>query len=225
MIPENNHRPGKSGKWWQPAVLLTLVALGILLQITGLIDWHKVLQWAQEYSGHWWLALLLILLQATLFTLALPGSAILWVVAPLYNPITATVILVSGSTLGALGAYTFSHKETLRWSGRVHDSHLFHVLKTRSDFLSLTAIRLIPAFPHSVINYGAGILELPLDRFIVSTMIGLSAKTFLYCYTIDTAISVNSLADLMQIKIVAPLLILAILAALAALLRKHWTHR
>jgi len=228
MFVGNNHK-NKSGitALWQPLLLLVLVVTGTILQLTGVLDWQKVINWAQGYAQHWWVPVVLIFLQIVLFTFALPGSTILWVVAPLYEPVTGTIILVTGSTLGALSAYLFARHETLAWASRVKQSHLFKVLERRGDFLSLCAMRLIPAFPHSVINYGSGILRLPIVQFLVASLIGLAIKSYLYCNTIYGALTATDLSDLIRLKTLGPLIILAILTALAAYLRSRWlrTHR
>jgi len=201
---------------WQPIVLLLMVMTGIVLHYSGVIDWEKVLFWAQSESHHWWVPLVLMAIQITLFTLALPGSAMLLVVAPLYTPGLATLVLTTGATLGALSAYWFARRETLAWSNRVKNSHLFHELEQRGDFLSLCAIRLLPAFPHSVINYGAGILHLSVRSFLASSIIGLGVKSFLYSNAIHSALQANELSELMRVDTLGPLLILALLATVAA---------
>jgi len=221
----NNNLKSKPGTLWQPLILLALIVLGVILHFTGLLDWQKVLLWAQRYTEYWWVPPVLIGLQAMLFTFALPGSAIVWVVAPLYAPLTATLILTVGSTLGSLGAYWFARRETLRWANRVQGSHLYHVLEQRGDFLSLCAIRLIPAFPHSVVNYGAGILRLPVTRFLLASMIGLAVKSFLYSNAIHGAVAATDLSELVRIETLGPLVVLAIVTALAALLRGRWLHK
>ncbi len=86
-------------------ILLGLIATGIILELAGLLDAEKILSIAREFSQHWWLAAILILLQGILFSFALAGSLFLWVAAPLYPPVMATFILAAGSTLGGLGAY------------------------------------------------------------------------------------------------------------------------
>ena len=210
---------------WQPLVLLTLVVLGVVLHLSGVLNWQNVLIWAQSYVQDWWVPPALIFLQAMLFTFALPGSAMVLVVAPLYAPFTATLMLTLGSTLGALGAYWFARRETLSWANRVQGSHLYHVLEQRGDFLSLCAIRLIPAFPHSVVNYGAGILHLPIVRFLLASMIGLAVKSFLYSNAIHSAVAASDLSELVRIETLGPLVILTLVTALAALLRDHWLHK
>ena len=226
MKPSNELKnSSRLARLWQPLLLLTLIVVGVVLYFTGALDWGKALRWAQAYAHLWWVPIALIFLQATLFTFALPGSVMVWVVASLYTPVTATVILAIGSTLGALSAYWFARFETLRWASRVKDSHLYQVLEQRGDFLSLCAIRLIPAFPHSVINYGAGILRLPVIRFLSASMIGLTVKSFLYSNAIHGAVTATDLSELIRLKTLVPLAILALVTGLAALLRKRWLRK
>ena len=102
-----------------PGLKLTLIAalllLGLGLELFGVIDLPQWLNVARGYSDHWWLIVLLILLQAVLFSLALAGSLFLWIVAPIYPPVTATFILALGGTLGGLGAYWLSSYLSQEW--------------------------------------------------------------------------------------------------------------
>ena len=208
--------------YWHPLLLMLLVVIGIILSTMDVFDWRQVLKWAENYTQYWWTALLLILVQAVLYTFALPGSLMLWVVAPLYPPLTATIMLVTGTTLGAISAYLFARHETLTWTARVHENHLFHLLEKRGDFLSLLALRIMPSSPHSVINYGAGILHLPLRIFVLSTLISITLKNILYTNAIHNAVAAADPSELMRFKIIAPLIFLALLFTTAELLRAHW---
>lgn len=71
------------------AGLLVLVCIGALLHALGVFDWRETLQWARGHAQHWWLAAALIAAQVVLFMFALPGSTVLWLVAPLYPPAAA----------------------------------------------------------------------------------------------------------------------------------------
>ncbi|WP_455209126.1 TVP38/TMEM64 family protein [Kaarinaea lacus] len=221
--PLNNS--SKRARLWQPLLLLALVVSGAMLHFTGVFDWQKVLHWAQGYAHVWWVPVVLICLQAALFTFALPGSTMVWLVAALYEPISAALVLTTGSTLGAFSAYWFARYETLRWANHVQRSHLYQVLEQRGDFLSLCAIRLIPGFPHSVINYGSGMLRLPIVRFLTSSLIGLAVKSFLYSNAIHGAITATNLSELVRLETLGPLVILAILTAFAAVLRNRWLRK
>ncbi len=95
---------------------------GILLEVAGLLDAEKMLGIAREYADRWWLVLVLILLQLILFTFALAGSFLLWIVAPIYPPAMATFILAAGGTLGGITAYLFSKRITDGWIEKIEKS-------------------------------------------------------------------------------------------------------
>jgi len=200
---------------WQFGFLITLVIVGVILEYFEVIDWRSVLAWAQGHNQQVWLPFFLILLQAILFMFALPGSSILWIAAPIYEPLLATSILVTGSTLGGLAAYWFANQTQSPILHHVRQQPLFSQLKKRSDFISLFGLRVFPGFPNSVINYSAGILKLPLSTFIISAILGLGIKTYLYCNVIYKAVSTPSVSELVHIETIGPLLLIVLLALLA----------
>ena len=103
-------------------IVAVLVALGLAGEVFGLLDAEKWIGLARQYAQHWWLVLLIILIQSILFTFALAGSLFLWVAALLYPPVTATLILVTGSTLGGLGAYFLSGYLTDEVKNKIENS-------------------------------------------------------------------------------------------------------
>ena len=166
------------------AGLLVLVCIGALLHALGVFDWHETLQWARGHAQHWWLAAALIAAQVVLFMFALPGSTVLWLVAPLYPPAVAAAILAAGGSLGGLAGYFFARRMTARQLALLRRKRLFLLLEKHADFPALLALRLLPAFPHSVINYGAGVLRLPVAAFLAAAALGLGVKSFLYASVI-----------------------------------------
>lgn len=209
------------GDLWRPLLLLTLVVVGLTLYITGLFDLGRFLQWAEGYTKQWWVVAGLILLQALLFMLALPGSSLLWVVAPLYPPLIATPILVAGSTLGSMAGYLFARRLATPWLTRIGDKRLFRLLERRSDFLTQCALRTLPSFPHSFINYSAGILRLPIGPFLLAAVIGISIKTLLYTIAIHGAMKASDPSELIRIETMVPLVMVALLFVLALLFRRR----
>ncbi len=209
--------------YWPLLALIVLVILGIALGLGGVIDWRYLLRLAQGYTLNWWLLPLLIVIQIVLYTFALPGSMILWVVAPLYEPVVAVPALVAGSTLGALSAYLFARREVMSWVAHVRKRRIFTVLQAHGGFLTLCALRTMPNFPQSVVNYGAGILRLPIGPFIVATVIGFAVKNTLYCSVIHGAVNATNPWDLISLSTLAPLLIVVILLVFAEILQVRWT--
>ena len=220
-VSENNLNPAM--KYWRPLVLFALVVLGIILYLLDVFDFDQILKVAQNYAQHWWTATVLVALQALLFTFALPGSLFLWVVALIYAPFTATIILVTGSTLGALGAYWFARWESVTWVAQIRQNRFFHVLEKRGDFLTLSTLRILPSFPHSVINYGSGILRLPLGQFVGSSLVGFTMKNYLYTSAIHGAVTAADPSEVIRLEIIGPLVLLALLFGLAAYFRNYWS--
>jgi len=145
---------------------------------------------------------------------ALPGSSILWVAASLYQPPMATVILVVGTTLGALAAFWFASHTRSPWLQTVKKQKLFKNLKQHSDFFTWLILRLAPGLPHSLINYSAGILHVPILPFVAATILGIGIKSYLYAKVIYTSLSTDEISDLFRLEIVMPLIILVVLSGL-----------
>lgn len=202
---------------WQIVLLIVLISTGLILQFSGLLDLRMLLQWAKKYSEFSWLPVLLILIQAMMFTFALPGSSMLWIVAPLYQPLTATAFLIIGTTLGALSAYWLAHHTHSPWLQQVKKQHIFSMLKQRSDFFILFILRIFPGLPHSLINYCAGLLQISLISFVITTIIGTGIKTLLYAQAIHTAVNTEALSGQELLGIVIPLLLLVVLSIISRL--------
>lgn len=207
---------------WPLVLLALLLAAGLVAHFLEWFVWREALAWARGHAGQWWLAPALILLQVLLFTFALPGSTVLWLVAPLYAPPAATLILAAGGVGGALAAYAFSRRLGGAERVRLMRHPAWHALARESDFLALCALRLVPAFPHSLINYGAGILQVPLAGFLASAAIGFGLKAFLYSSLIHRGIEAAAAGDLLRPEALLPLLLLAlVLIVMRQLLRRR----
>lgn len=190
-----------------------LILLGIYLEITGWLDAQQLLDFARGYAQHWWLILILIVAQSVLFTFALAGSLFLWIAAPLYPPLVATFILAAGGTLGGLGAYFFSEYLTADWIQRIEKSRSYKLLHAQDNFFTLFAMRVFPAFPHSLVNYSAGILKARLSHFIIAAFLGIAIKSYVYARVIYSATSSLSMDVLLDVWILGPLLLLSGISA------------
>ena len=190
------------------------------MEIAGLLDARQILTVAREYTQHWWLAVVLILAQALMFTFALAGSIFLWVAAPLYTPPMATFILAAGGALGGLGAYFFSNYLSQEWKEKVQDSRTYKTLQAQENFFTLFAMRVFPAFPHALVNYSAGILNARLSHFIAAAILGISIKSYIYARVIYSAADAASPGTLLDLTVIAPLVLLSIISA-AGVFIKH----
>lgn len=207
-------------RYTKKLLLVTLlISVGILLEFYGLLDAEKMLQIARGYSDQWWLVVVLILLQAILFTFALAGSFFLWIAAPLYPPAMATFILVAGGTLGGISAYWFSNRLTVEWVEKIEKSHAYKLLHKQDNFFTLFALRVFPAFPHSLVNYSSGILKVRLSHFIAAAILGIGIKSYIYAEVIYNATTSASLDELMNISTYGPLILLSALTLIGVFIK------
>jgi uncharacterized membrane protein YdjX (TVP38/TMEM64 family) len=196
------------------SLIVALILLGLGLELFGVIDLQQWLGFARSHSDHWWLILLLILLQAILFSFALAGSLFLWIAAPIYPPLTATFILVAGGTLGGLGAYRLANYLSQEWLDKVEASRTYRLLQRRENFYSLFAMRVFPAFPHSIVNYSAGLLKAKLPQFVAAAILGIGIKSYIYASVIHRASQQLAPQLLFDFHVFAPLVGLSLLSAL-----------
>ena len=209
-------------RWWpghRAALLVGLLAAGLATAVWGPWDIDDVAQWGAYLSERPWLLLAVVPLQALTFTLALPGSLFLWAVAPFFTPWLATLTLVAGSTLGALGAYLLA-----RGLGRGADAagaRWIRLLRRNAGFLSQCALRALPGFPHPPLNYGAGWLRLPLPSFIGAAVVGLTIKWGIYSAAIYGAVEAAKEGGDVDAGAVWLLLALAVLFAAGGYMRRR----
>lgn len=204
------------------ALLVALVAfgLGVHALAPDLVDLQATLAHARTHAAQWWFVPLLVLLQVLLFTFALPGSATLWLVAPLFAPCKATLILTTGGCIGALAAQAFARGLAGARLARLQASRGYRVMRSRSDFPMQCALRLTPGFPHSAINYAAGVLRLPIVPFAAAAAIGFGIKAWLYSSLIEQALATGAPADLLAPEALWPLVALALVLLAAHAVRR-----
>lgn len=206
-------------------ILCACIAVGALLQMSGLLDPGELILIARQYADYWWLPVVLVLLQVLLFTFALAGTVFLWVAAVLYPPLTASIILAAGATLGGVSAYFFSATLSDQWVHRVENSHIYRILHKQDNFFALLAMRIMPAFPHGLVNYSSGILRVNLAYFVPATFIGIGLKSYVYAPVIYQAAGGASLSDLLNITTFGPLVLLSLVILGAVILKFKWDQK
>mgnify|MGYP002152283038 CR=1 FL=1 len=215
MTPDN-----KSIKSYALIILLLLVFAWVTIRHPGFTEESFLLGIGEKYACNWWFPPLIILLKAVLYTFAFPGS-IMYIFAGLfYKPFSATLIITAGGVLGAIGAYFVSAFISGGARKRIESSKAFAAMQQQSDWLTLCAVRILPGFPHSIINYGAGILKIPLPVFITTATVGFAAKGFLYASAIYQAARADELQTAGRFEMAMPLVCLALLFIIGKFLRR-----
>ena len=209
-------------RWpWRVAAVGGVVLMALYLWIWHSPDLADLQRWADEASHHPAVIISVILVMAVTLALGLPGSIGLWLIAPFYTPLAATPMLIVGSVLGALGAYWLSARVGDRWTPKGLTRKIMRRLEQRSDFLTQCALRVLPGFPHSVVNYAAGLLRLPLGTFLMAAIIGLGVKWAVYASAIYGALEAVEKEEALSVSVVLPLLALTVLLLVGAWVRRR----
>lgn len=206
------------------AILLGVIVLSLSVLIWSPVDLDTVLEWGRWVVSQPALIVLVVLIQALLFTFALPGSSAFWVIAPFLHPTLSVPILVTGTVLGALGAYVFALRLGGDWRPR-HGAWLVDLISRQSDFFTQCALRTLPGCPHWVVSYAGGILRLPLFPFVVAVILGIGIKTTVYAsvvYGITTAAEAEQAFDVWTF---VPLLLMVGFLLVGSYFRQKLTRR
>lgn len=185
---------------------------------------ERLLDWGEALTGELRVAAALVLLMALMLTFALPGTLVLWLIAPFHPPPVAIALLLVGSVAGALGAYHVSaHLVRVRGRHPVGKDFgsLVAFLRRNSDLITQTALRVFPGFPHSLVNYSAGSLQLPLKSFLLAATLGLAAKWTVYTLAVHGTTDAIRSGEALTPQTLLPLVALVFLLLLGALLRRR----
>ncbi|GFH37784.1 TVP38/TMEM64 family protein [Streptomyces pacificus] len=169
--------------WTRLAVLVVLVAaLASWVALgggAGLL--HEVRQWVDSLGL--WGPVVFALCYAVAVTVLLPGSVLTASAGALFGLALGTAAVLAGATAGAALSFGLA-----RWLGRPAvaryagsgrlarlDSYL-----TRRGFAAVLLVRLVPLFPFSVINYGAGVAGVRFSSYLAATALGIIPGTVVY---------------------------------------------
>ena len=203
-------------------ILLMLLVLGLFVGALGDTLQSQVMSWGTAMAGRPWAIAVIILIQILLFTAAMPGSMVLLLVSPFYPPVQATLILTAGTVGGGLGAYAVATKLGEAARNRLSARKGFRILSQRSDFMTQCAMRVLPGFPHAIINYGAGVLRLPLWKFILATIAAALVKWSVYSSAIHGVVEAQDINQALTPGTLLPLLLLALFLAFGSWLASRF---
>lgn len=202
------------------------VAVGATLLMASYIwMWYppevlNLRRWMGEAPSHPLVIISVIVIMAVTLGIGLPGGIGLWLIAPFYTPLAATPMLLVGSVAGALGAYYLSYRFSDRWMPTGRAYQVLKQLENRSDFLTQCALRVLPGFPHAVINFAGGLLRLPLMTFVMAALIGLGMKWAVYASAIYGTLEAVEKEEAIGLSLVLPLMALTLLFLAGAWFRR-----
>lgn len=202
-------------------VLLGALLAGAALQKAGAVDIGGWIDSLMRSADVWWMPALLVIAMTAMYVMALPGSTLILVAGVLYSPPAATAIAVLSGVAGSWGAYFVAGHMSASHAERHADSRLFRTMRSGAGFSLLAALRLLPGFPHAVINYSAGALGANLTAFLASTLLGFVVKGFVYASAANRAAHIDPGTDLWSLHELWPLMALAVLAIGGVLIERR----
>ncbi|MFY0990196.1 TVP38/TMEM64 family protein [Halomonas sp. C05BenzN] len=206
---------------WRWAAIGASLLMAVYLWIWHSPDLAAVQRWAEDASHHPLTVIGVMLIMAVTLAVGLPGSIGLWLIAPFYSPLVATPMLIVGSVAGALGAYWLAARVGERFSPGALTRKVMRMLEKRSDFLTQCALRVMPGFPHSVVNYAAGLCRLPLCTFLLAAVVGLGIKWAIYASAIYGALAAVEREESLGPDVVLPLVALTLLLLAGGWMRRR----
>jgi uncharacterized membrane protein YdjX (TVP38/TMEM64 family) len=142
-------------------------------------------------------------------------------IAPFQPPLIATALLLVGSVGGALGGYLFSAYFRADWAPGGFAGRTVDLLARHGGVLTQTALRVLPGFPHSVVNFAGGVLGLGLARFLLAAVLGLAVKWGVYASAIYGLVEVVEEDQPLDWSTGLPLLMLSLLLLTGAWARSR----
>ncbi|MGH9943696.1 MAG: TVP38/TMEM64 family protein [Pyrinomonadaceae bacterium] len=195
---------------WRGLLLLLAVVGAIALYRQGW-RWQSPDQLLSWGAGCVTALIIIAIITATL-TCGLTASIFLVITPLLFPPHWSALITTIGFTLGTLGGYLVGRFVGGEWAARFRHRRLHRFLTRHSSFLALFGMRLVPASPHSVISYAAGLAEIPLPRLLAATFAGLAIKSYVYASAINQTLNAESPAGVLNTTTLLSLLAVAALA-------------
>lgn len=168
-----------------------------------------------------WASIIIIISMAGAWAFALPASVFFFIVPIFYTPPTATLILIAASVLGAAAGYLVARWLGGPWIERVQEHRVTSFLSRNSNWANLFAVRVVPSSPHGIINYGAGLLRVPMARFLSATAAAIAVKGMLYANAISAATTATSLRDALDTTTMLTLFGIGCLAVVGQLVAKR----
>jgi uncharacterized membrane protein YdjX (TVP38/TMEM64 family) len=177
--------PSKVSKLWLTVarILSILVVIGLTIFIYSVRDKAEDLA-IYGYPG---IFLLSFMTNATVF-LPAPGIAVVFAMGAIFNPVYIALAAGAGGALGELSGYLagFSGQSIIE---RTNIYHKYHTWIQKTGFISIVILAVLPNPFFDIAGVAAGILKMPIFRFLLAVWIGVTIKMFLFAWIGSTSLS------------------------------------
>jgi phosphatidylserine/phosphatidylglycerophosphate/cardiolipin synthase-like enzyme/uncharacterized membrane protein YdjX (TVP38/TMEM64 family) len=164
------------------AIIVGLVALAAVWRYTPLAVWasaEQVEQWAHDFSANAWAPLLVIAAYTPASLVLFPRSLITLFAVIAFGAVLGFVYAFSGILLAALATYLLGlrlDRGAIRRIAGSRLNRLSQIMRERG-LLAMTAVRLVPLAPFSVVNMVAGAIRIRLWQFMLGSALGILPGT------------------------------------------------
>jgi len=186
--PEKTHISDLPSESPNPWITVARV-LSILVVIVLTIFIYSVRDQAEDLAiyGYPGIFLLSFMTNATVF-LPAPGIAVVFAMGAIFNPVFIALAAGAGGALGELSGYLagFSGQSVLERT-KIYDK--YHSWIQKNGFFSVLILAALPNPFFDVAGVIAGILKMPIFRFLFAVWIGVTIKMFLFAWFGSTSLS------------------------------------
>jgi uncharacterized membrane protein YdjX (TVP38/TMEM64 family) len=201
--------------------IVLLAILFLLFMQSGLREQIRVDN-LHELGANPWTPALIILAMTGAWTFALPASVFFFITPLLFSAPVATAVICAGSAAGTCMGYIAARWIGGPWVERFREHRVTKFIERHATFPSLFAIRIFPSSPHGFLNYGAGLVKIPLLKFLLATMLAVGIKAYLYATAISNSVGASSIREALNWQTVTALTALAVLAIAGHLFQRRW---
>jgi uncharacterized membrane protein YdjX (TVP38/TMEM64 family) len=164
-----------------------IVAILIVIALTIFI--YSVRDQAKQLAiyGYPGIFLIALMTNATVL-LPAPGVAVVFAMGAIFNPVYIALAAGAGGALGELSGYLagFSGQAVIE-NTRIYEK--FHTWIEKNGFIAVLILAALPNPFFDVAGIAAGILKMPVLRFISAVWIGVTVKMFLFAWIGSSSLS------------------------------------
>ena len=176
--------PIKNTHW---LIIGRILALIIVIALTIFI--YIIRDKADELAvyGYPGIFLIAFMTNATVL-LPAPGIAVVFAMGAIFKPVYIALAAGTGGALGEISGYLagFSGQAVVDRTG-VYDR--FHAWIEKNGFISILFLAILPNPFFDVAGVAAGLLKMPLARFLLAVWIGVTIKMFIFAWVGSTSLS------------------------------------